>query len=203
MFCVKCGKESKINYLCEKCYLEDKELIILEDFSVDLCPKCDSYNTQKYSGDKIENIINEKYDLDAQITTALKGGKIHATIVTDIPVPELDTYAKIREKNKNNSKDQDMCSNCSMKSGNYHEAIIQVRGENQVSLMKKILNFIKDKDIAKIVKKKEGYNLNVVRKSKATSIVNVVKNLCSIKSSFKLVGEKNGKKLYRGTYSLR
>ena len=203
MFCVKCGKKSEINYLCEKCYMDGKDMLNVEDFPVDKCPKCENYRTKKYSHTLIENIIIEKFNLETPLIELKEmGGKINANIKSSIFIPELKKYSDFEKKIDIRIKAR-QCANCSMKSGNYHEAIIQVRGENKNNIIKKLTNALKSSEVTKIIERKEGYDIKLIKKSKAASIMKHVKNICDIKTSFKLVGEKNGRKLYRDTYSLR
>lgn len=104
------------------------------------------------------------------------------------------------------------CPTCSKKRGNYFEAKIQLRGK--VSKFEEILKFIEtyteaqtnpDIFITKIEKKKEGFDIFVSNKEFARNLSKMIvyKYGGSIIESRTLVGKRDGRDLFRFTYSVR
>ena len=50
---------------------------------------------------------------------------------------------------------------------------------------------------------KDGYDIKFIKKSKAASIAKHLKKYFHVKESYKFVGEKKGKRLYRNYYSVK
>ena len=93
------------------------------------------------------------------------------------------------------------CENCSKVSGSYYEAVIQTRGRNAAKILKRIDE--SSKDILKIKKVENGYDIFYMNKKAAKKTASNLKKTFSIKESFKFITTKDGKRLYRNYYSLR
>jgi NMD protein affecting ribosome stability and mRNA decay len=97
------------------------------------------------------------------------------------------------------------CTKCSRQNSGYYQAIVQIRGERSaVSRMSdKITRFIEKRDsfIAKRLDLRNGIDLYVEDRKKMSSFFDLYKEHRP-KKSYTLAGMKNGKKLYRVTFSL-
>src|SRR3989344_1585599 len=96
-----------------------------------------------------------------------------------------------------------LCENCSRLSGNYHEAVLQIRGMQKEEILELVKQMVAPQYLARIDVKKEGYDARIVRKSEAIRIATTLGKEYKVISSFKLAGEKDGKMLYRSVYSIR
>ncbi|PIO06612.1 hypothetical protein COT29_00290 [Candidatus Micrarchaeota archaeon CG08_land_8_20_14_0_20_59_11] len=97
------------------------------------------------------------------------------------------------------------CQECSLRSGGYHEAVIQVRGENAERVREVVERLIHRIGaitfIAKVEEKKEGIDIQVGRKRAALEAVNWM-HLERTQSN-KLIGMHQGKRLMRTTICVR
>ena len=201
MFCIECGEKAEIKYLCSRCFIKDKKLIEIEDMSIYLCKICEKYHNKGLSWKTTRDVILSKLNgMNSEIDETLKGGAIHVSLksvglIEGIKKEDICNF-KIFIKNR-------QCNDCSMKSGNYYEAVIQIRGEHQESILNNVKNTIKYSKITSLREKKEGYDIKVTRKGDAGSVIKKIKNDHKIIRTTKLVGEKKGKKLYRDVYCIR
>jgi len=139
-FCVECGKEvdKTVHGLCMECFLRDRQLVSLPDH-VDLviCAQCGEFF---YHGDwsvmKAEDaiamavrdqveVIKEARVVDAEATlTPLDEYNYSVTLTCKVDIDGFVTGAAattvLRIKNG-------VCKRCSRKSGQYYEAILQIR----------------------------------------------------------------------------
>ncbi len=97
-----------------------------------------------------------------------------------------------------------MCQDCGRRSGGYHEAIIQLRG-NSTRINQLAQALLRELEaitfVTKVIEKKEGVDLQVGSKRAAIDVMS--KRHFETITSNKLVGEKNGKQLYRKTICVR
>ena len=200
MFCIKCGKQAEMEYLCKKCFLIDKELFEINDFEMIVCTLCGDDSKKA-----IEKEFKPHFKPNGKIKTLkteikIKGGGAEMTIFAKGSIQgitkESNKRIEIRVKKR-------QCENCSRISGNYHEAVIQIRGEQKEEILKKVNKTLPENVLSKFEIKKEGYDLRFTKKGEALKATNLLKKSYKIISSFTLAGEKNGKKLYRNVYSVR
>ena len=93
------------------------------------------------------------------------------------------------------------CEDCIKISGNYHEAVIQVRGAAAEKIMKSVK--CPDNMLVRVESVKGGYDIRITDKKKANEIAQLLRQKFTVKMSYKLVGEKKGIKLYRNYYAVR
>ncbi len=210
MKCIKCGKnEAEIGYLCKKCFNDEHELFKIKNFQMYICPICGRYKLKewKMSDDPIRSAVIEKIKplgkiVDIKTTSRKKSGRYFVTVEAKGYIEPNDLLKTERKEIEIKIK-KIMCPLCVKKSGNYHEAVIQVRGRNKEKLMRVILATEEMREnVAKIKNLKEGYDILVVDKKVAEERIKNLKGL-SITKSFKLVGSKKGKPLYRNYYAVR
>ena len=82
---------------------------------------------------------------------------------------------------------------------NYYEAVLQIRGADKEKILEKIkksnvLFYIRNVD--------KGYDVRLVKKHDAVKLTQNLEH-CEVKRTFKLVGAKDGKNIYRVYYSVR
>ncbi|VVB68384.1 NMD3 family protein [Candidatus Norongarragalina meridionalis] len=97
------------------------------------------------------------------------------------------------------------CQECSLKSGGYHEAVIQVRGENREVVRhtaERLIHRISAVTfIPRVEEKKEGIDIQVGRKRAALEAVDWL-HIPRTQSN-KLIGMHEGKRLYRTSICIR
>ena len=101
--------------------------------------------------------------------------------------------------------DSNACVNCSRKSGGYHEAVIQLRGEDLEKLHRKAEKLVKDiqRDSYVVEVKVLPEGLDILVGDKKTAMQAVAKLDRDFTISRTLVGQKQGKRLFRSTICVR
>ena len=98
-----------------------------------------------------------------------------------------------------------MCTQCTMKSGGYYQAIVQLRGDlGKIEKMRgKIAQFVKRRDgfVSKVVNHRAGCDMYVSDKHMVAGFFSAYR--INPKKSFVLAGVKSGKKVYRNIYAVK
>ncbi len=209
MFCIKCGKDAFHGNFCEKCYVEKRELFKLKELKIRYCDNCEKFYTQRamVRKDQLQDFIMQNIEakntirkMDIKINC--RPDKIHAIITAHGTVrPSKITITDKKEITVHPRKMK--CPNCIKLLGSYHEAVIQVRGQKDEKILGKLEKVLKHEDIAGVRQKKEGYDVMIVSKSPAIKAAHMLRDNFSVKESYKLVGQKKGRKLYRNFYAIR
>jgi nonsense-mediated mRNA decay protein 3 len=231
MFCVECGFEGKLfQSLCSNCFLKKNVFITIpKSIDVEVCVHCGSWKKKKNwvtveDEDLIREIILENLkresnvsDFDMHITQDFKDERnINVDVITHSTVLGLKAEekhsAKVRIK-------RTVCSECSKQQGGYWEAKVQLRGgkrsldENELDWAQEVVDTEvsarekkhRDAFISKVEEVHGGLDFYFGSNSLGK---NISKRLASefggsIKESRKLIGRKDGKDIYRMTYSVR
>ena len=226
MLCLECGKrEAKYDGLCEECFLKKVRFVFLPPhINIVVCPHCGSIKIRNRwkdlnMEDALQEIIIKNlrflhppdgYTLD--INHGEIEGEFDAVVEFNITYQDL----KIQEKKMVNfSIKYESCPRCNRYFGNYFEAIIQLRGmrKNEISEVVEYLhervNYYAKKNknlfVNREVEKKEGWDFYISDKREAKKIARDFgkKYGAILKESPHLTGRKDGKNLYRITYSVR
>lgn len=214
-FCPKCGKITERLYdnVCRNCFLEKISAIekLPDKISVKICKSCGKFFVDEKAADSLykaldvalKNIL--KQPEIASASYRISGNKLHVNIVL-----KIQDVQKSEEKIMILHTKNTICNLCSMRSGAYYQAIIQLRSssgradkilkeiENNISAMNKKDHFA---FISKIDEKSNGYDLYIGSKNAASQIAKMMKNKykAKIKISSKLSGVIKGKKAYKNT----
>lgn len=207
MFCIKCGKDASVENMCNECFLKGKKLFEIEKVKISLCDNCNNFFSGKKRINDIQAFILNCIKTKNKITKkSIEIENLSDKLKISIKVEGFIIPCKKRVKDEKkyiiylkNTK----CENCSRLIGGYHEAVIQIRGEKKDILVKKIFECLKKDEITDIEKIREGYNIKIVNKNSSRRVINTIRNECIIKQSFKLVGKKKGKLLYRNFYLVK
>jgi NMD protein affecting ribosome stability and mRNA decay len=202
MFCIKCGAQAVAGNFCEKHFLERSTLFELDDFTTYFCRQCGTFRhgpveEQIRSSIKTKNTVTK-----CEIKTKRVGNRLVVSAACSGYIRPLKSLVTEEKKSFVIIKNK-TCENCVKISGNYHESVLQVRGPNQEKVMKKLRYLLPHNSIVAINRLKEGYNILITDKKIAAKTVGVLQEKFSITSSYKLVGQKKGKKLYRNYYAVR
>ncbi|ODS35000.1 hypothetical protein BEH94_12150 [Candidatus Altiarchaeales archaeon WOR_SM1_SCG] len=208
MFCPKCGKEG--NGLCAKCYLEGSELKFKKT-EIILC----SCGKVHYHGEwvhefesAIEGLAGKNLVVPSEINVEKLVFEIlsknNKRIFLKIYVAgkyknesiKTEVLAEIKVINKT-------CESCGRISGNYYEAVIQIRPDDAENI-KDIIDDIDSDFITKVMDVKNGIDIYITTQQYARELVNKFKNRgFDIKTSAKLMGKKDGKDFYRVYISVK
>jgi len=100
---------------------------------------------------------------------------------------------------------QTCCDQCRKRSGGYHEAIIQLRGENMDHIRRLAVRLTKlineESFVTGIEERKEGIDLQVGSKNYAMEVIRQLRKPFTV--AHKLIGMKEGKRQYRASVCLR
>lgn len=201
MFCIKCGKKAVVDVFCEDCFLSQKKLFDLKDFSLSVC-NCGKY--YKNGWVKEENLIEKEIERRLKVHGVIKKKNIKLKRKGGYLIASVTCSGLIKPCKKMKKEARDIkifikkrkCDVCSKISGGYYESVLQIRGKNA----EKILRRIPIPKTARIEELKQGYDIKLLKKKDAYSII---KDLKPEKKSFKFVGTKKGRKLYREYYVFR
>jgi nonsense-mediated mRNA decay protein 3 len=214
MFCIKCGKKANIGVFCDSCFLQQNELFKISNLKIFLCD-CGSYFGPSKKWQKWDRGEEEllKHLIKNHIKTENK------ILKTDVKLKQIGNrymvtvrcigFVPPSKKEKTEKKEimidvkRRKCENCSKILGGYYEAVLQVRGPKWETILREISEKEKE-DISLMEKTKNGYDVKFLKKNTADKIaMRLKKKGFSLKVSYKLVGEKKSKKLYRNFYSVR
>jgi len=212
--CFLCGKRTNklTEGYCEECYNKEFKLIKLpKELKITICSKCGCLKEKNtWKNLELEDLVKQKI--------RILGEKVNVKLeVNDI----VKIYAKGFLNNSKKIKEEYyeiplnenkiICPTCSRRYGNYHEGIIQLRGD----VISEILDFIDDQMTSEVLKDKRvfykikrvkgGYDLYMSDKHITNKISDLLKKKfkVKIKKSYKLVTRKKGKNIYKSTILVR
>lgn len=233
LFCPECGREVDELYegVCEDCLQKHVELmhcpLVLE---MRQCPKCGAYpmhGVWHLPQEKHEGVLQLVRD-SIMIHKDVQDEELELSVIFDdgsLIRVHVDVGAVVAGASMQGAADVevrvafDACDVCSRIAGGYYEGIVQIRAEDRlptdeerqtcVQLAENVSEKLRDRDpmafISKIEELKEGVDLYVGSKNTATRISKAITGEFGggYSSSPKLVGERDGKKLYRVSFSVR
>lgn len=202
--CISCGKEATIEAFCDDCWLKNKSLFQIEDFEIKVCRKCgkilDKNRIGKYelNDESIKQIAIRKIKTDNKIIerdafVRKIGNRYSVTIVCK---GFIFPCKKQKEESKNIfvKIGETLCELCRKILSEQYDAIIQIRTNKPIPITQMRPD--------KIEKVKGGLDLYFLYKDKAQKALKLLKGF-KIKRSYKLVGEKDTKRIYREYYSVK
>lgn len=231
MDCISCGKSAVIGNLCSECYLHENEHFEVPRYvDLTLCYFCSSRRSKRSwieepSQDEslIEGVIDSikpRADVESPSINVeleyLDERNINAYVGIDFYIQGVllhqDLETKVRLK-------VSVCTNCSKISGSYFESILQIRAEGRPlfddefeELKEVVEEYIQNErkhDKTIFITKSETLKtgLDFYLSSNAVG-ADIMKRLAkrysaTTKLTSKLVGQKNGKDLYRNTCLVR
>ncbi len=198
MFCIKCGKNAIIGNFCKQCFLARERLFRIKNFRIMRCSDCGHFY-DKGLRIVLDEAVRKRIDAGHTIkkikfSYRQSGNRIFANIKCD---GLIRSFAKTENELIEIIVDSRKCDNCVKLSGNYYEAVVQIRGHNKNEIVDAIIRssaLVHIKDIS------GGYDVRFVNRHDAEKFA---RNYRDVKKTFKLVGEKGGKKIYRVYYSIR
>jgi len=220
--CAVCGRETEYE-VCADCYLERYDIHHFHPYvELKLCPKCGkAYSAGwKERDSALYETISKNFSCDPEfkingfevdfgenrenrgilrVEGIFRGNKI----ILDLPF-------ELRQK-------LETCERCSRIYGGYFESIIQLRAENreiereEIEKAKKLIDEAIEKSnhpfafVSKVVERREGVDYYIGDRNLAKKVAKRIEGELGGKltESKKLSGRKDGRDVYRTTYSIR
>lgn len=210
--CALCGREAEVGSYCEKHWLQKQELFSAEGFTLIQCGSCGRwfYREWRPKSDLLEAIrqaaveaVKSKVKLDSiKVSVRKAAGKYQVTVGAAGKIPPAIS-PKEEEKTITVAVKEQKCPMCVKILGKYHEAVIQLRGKDIEGLADRVSKLARGMEY-RFDRKKEGYNLYFVSKADARKVAAALrKKGFEVTESYKLVGKKDGKELWKDFYSIR
>ncbi len=208
MFCVECGKKGKTyNGLCLDCYIKRHSFFVIpSSVEVTFCRECDAY---KIAGEwkkgnlwkDIESYITQQIKADIPYECLMDDGRIICEGSFEGQKIRVEKDIEIKEKYR-------LCPQCSLRKGGYFEAVIQIRGRigDEKEIDEMVRRYVNEKSfISKREKVRGGIDYYIGNKKTARKAAQEIKDTLKgeLTVSSSLVGMKDGKRIYRDTYSIR
>ncbi|HIH20535.1 TPA: hypothetical protein HA244_04680 [Candidatus Micrarchaeota archaeon] len=208
--CPSCGstevQKQFVGAFCVDCFAK-KELFTLKEFAFQLCSRCGRVKQKEQwvspSHKTLSDILRSKIksDKDFDIRTEFTLGKTTVDAKTVLTF-HVDGSSVRQERVFEIPLEKKLCLECGRITGSYHEAIIQLRGDPEVTArVARKLERILGENIVKTEEKREGNNYFIITKQLAFSALSTLKLRHSL--SHKLVGVKEGKRVFKITLLVR
>lgn len=194
--------------ICVECLAERlaKTAHIPESVTINICRSCGKVGVGKEFFRNSNRAISEAIEhqllpLGFKVKAArIIDNHVSVRFYKDIDDEEVGFTRSIRVRIRDA-----MCTQCTMKSGGYYQAVVQLRGDlEKIEKMKgKITQFVERRDefISKVVKHRSGYDMYVSDKHTIAGFFSAYR--INPTKSFVLAGVKSGKKVYRNIYSVK
>ena len=231
MECIECGlKEGEHESLCGKCYARYYATITVPEY-VDLiiCPHCGALKKKEHwlNMDDVEEAVEAGVRGAPEFGSKVESADVDIEVTEDNPAVFrvlfkasllLDGVVARREAESIARVSPLVCDVCSRRHGGYYESIVQIRGQANLSkerlenlsdtvlsLMDSIGSSNRQVFLAKYEARHGGldFYISTIDAGKHLAREMSRKTGAHLKESGKLVGRKDGRDLYRITYSVR
>jgi nonsense-mediated mRNA decay protein 3 len=232
-FCPKCGKPTEDEGLCSECQVKSTRWFTCDKRAISThCPSCDAIKIQSTWTDSTKERAEIAPDLArsaVHLHPDVKKAVIDVTVV-DMTVNRSRAYLEIQAELYDKPVHEkctvelvwhkEQCDRCNRISGSYYEGVVQVRAEGRIPNKYEImmaqtiaqqtednlqsggerLSFINDMNEIR-----DGLDIIIGSQHIGTLICkNIIAKMGGRYTTHpKLVGEKNGRQLFRITYALR
>ena len=205
--CPICGASSDntkfYGQFCESCTIERIKKDMPKSVEISICKRCGRIKSEGHyvepSLEAIAKNIEKQFSSRGYIVEIEGGGDVYADVRLVSKSPEQPDMA-LRVSIEYSKT---LCPVCQRRAAGYYEAIYQLRGSEE-----KMQRFIKrldrvfsgDEFISRIEKVDNGYDVYLSSKSLASAFL--AENRIKAVASYSLHGMRNGKRVYRNTYSI-
>lgn len=206
--CIVCGEDAEAGNFCKKCFLERHKLFSIKDFTITVCRNLDVYYNSGWkevldTKDMITEMVRkniQSYGTIKKISVSFKPFKDGYAVKIKC-TGKIDSVSSEDEKDIQISLKKKLCEDCSKLSGRYHEAKIQIRGDNRELILDSLSTAIPKTSMVEYTR--HGVDILFINKKEAAQIADYLKKRYKVKKSFKVVGSKKGKMLNRDIYSVK
>ncbi len=230
LFCVECGKETDdlLNGMCIDCYIKHEKLVKIPGrLHLTICPTCGSVRYKReWKKKEFKDAVKEVVEKAIVVSPYLEKREIEIDLIRKgktLYECKIFLNGSIKGKPVNSEVytellvEKKTCLTCSRKAGKYFEAIIQLRTEREEEhrfreVLEELKAFIReyqlggrDVFITNIKEVKGGIDVYLSDNHLAKKIAQDIHSRYGgeKKASPKLVGLKDGKRVYRVTYLIR
>ncbi len=222
--CAICGRESDTP-VCARCYVERNRIVEVGKVEVEVCPRCGFYRIEgrwknvNFS-EAVESALNrallihEDFNVrEAELAVDEERKRGFVRLSGDFRGYEVDRLVEFQIDIK-----KTLCERCSREAGGYYESIVQLRAENrelskeEIEEANRIVGEVLESEsenlkafLTKVVERKEGMDYYIGGRDVGKKISKVIADRFggTVKESKKIAGRKDGRDIYRFTYSVR
>ncbi len=207
-FCPTCGNSSdKVRFFgnfCENCTKNKFSENLKEEVEVLRCKRCGRIRAHGVfvppNGANLAEAI--KHNFKGRDVTLIDysedGAKIDLSEMTENGTVNVEHDLKVKYKKQ-------LCEVCYKKACNYHEACVQLRGnpDRIEKFMEKLTRYFESNNefISKIEQAEHGLDVYLSNKRLTSAFISKLELHPTM--SYTLAGVKNGKRVYKNTYSVR
>lgn len=232
MECIVCGeREGEFKGLCGQCFLKQHAVMETPDYvNIVLCPHCGAMKRGEHWLDMnepeaaVDRSVKESLAFDPEVSSAdvaleieQESGLVYrARVIAKMHIRGLDASGEAEVIARIEHR---VCDVCSRLHGNYYESVVQLRGyssklsenekEEWLETVRSIVRSLSSSNrrvfLAKSVEMHGGldFYLSTTDAGRNVSRELARRTGASLKESKKLAGRKDGKDVYRTTYSVR
>jgi nonsense-mediated mRNA decay protein 3 len=221
-FCPKCGKptDELFDSLCEDCFKRGIVLIAPAEISISVCRTCGCYfkgkertSIEAVVADTVRKEIRKKYGCSSEVEIKeIKTGDKSANVVVIVKAAlkgmQLTESGEVAVTLKRGS-----CERCSRIAGGYYAGIVQIRAVDRIPTDEELAiaseiaySSLSEPDfISKEILLKEGLDIYVSSMECGRRVSNEIMRRLggSFSESQKLYGRKDGRNVYRVSFSVR
>lgn len=221
-FCPKCGRQTDelFDSLCELCFKREIKLIESTETSISICRTCGCYfkgnertSIEAFVEDRIRKDIGKKYGCESKVEIKeIKSVDKRAHVLV-IAKAELRGLQLTENGEFEVVLKPESCERCNRISGGYYTGIVQVRADGRIptddelAIAEEIAysSVIEPDFISKELLLKEGLDIYVSSMECGHRITKAIVRQFggSYSKSQKLYGRKDGKNVYRTSFSVR
>lgn len=221
-FCPKCGTQTDelFDSLCVDCFKRDIKLIEPTVISVSICRTCGCYfkgnertSIEAVVEATIRKEIGKKYGCDSEVEIKelkMEDTRAHAVLIVKaelrgVPLTENGDVEVVLKR--------ESCERCNRIAGGYYVGIVQIRADDRIptddelAIAEKVAHssLIEPEFISKEMLLKEGLDIYVSSMDCGRRISNAIVRRFggSYSKSQKLYGRKDGRNVYRVSFSVR
>ncbi|HIH36489.1 MAG TPA: hypothetical protein HA232_01095 [Methanocellales archaeon] len=228
LFCPNCGQRSE-NGLCTQCFLEQFDLVNCPPLLVaKVCTTCGScFRNGKWVECDLNSLTTSTVRSQLNINPAAED--VHISLVPEIFGENMRVHAHVDAMVRGRAVSEDFdvdvriarksCDRCRLITGGYYEAIVQLRAENRYptseersrckDITANVINQLQKSNrmtfISDIKELKEGIDIYVVPIHAGDQVSKAIAERFGgqISRAAKLAGRREGKDVYRVSFSVR
>jgi nonsense-mediated mRNA decay protein 3 len=220
--CALCGRESDRS-LCARCYAERNSIVEVGKVRVETCPRCGfyrvggrwrdiSYNSAVEESLRKSLVVHPEFEVK-EVELFLNGDRGYVKLKGKLWGEELEQFCEFKIYIK-----KILCERCSREAGGYYESIVQLRAKNRKlsreeieitnSIVVEVINGERENMkafLTKVVERKEGVDYYIGSRDIGRKISRKIAERFggTITESKKICGRKDGRDIFRFTYSVR
>jgi len=222
--CVICGRESD-SPVCPRCYVERNRIVEVGKVEVEVCPRCGFYRVGGRwrdigFADAVEKALHKAlrvhpdFDVsDVELAVSEEGREGFVRLRGEFRGCDVEQVAEFSVDVK-----KTLCERCSREAGGYYESIVQLRADRrelsreEVEEVNRIVEEVLENErenlkafLTKVVERREGLDYYIGGRDVGRKISKAIAEKLggTVKESKKIAGRRDGRDIYRFTYSVR